>query len=226
MIRYHHFLLALPLIIVYSVAADPPQLISVRAAYQKQIESATAPITEKYVAYLENLKKELGAKGELEGALAVQRELDSIEGSSKSVKAEEGDRIVVWNQNNGGKGDRGTERINVILLLDGREVWSKKSIKVEWDPVDQGKVEIPTPSVVADTLRVEVTRSVNDKGGLAEVEFFQGGRNVAQGGGVKVSAVWENDPKHVGPMLADGDVSSYWLIPDGMEGWAEIALKR
>lgn len=224
-IPYRLFLLVLPLIIIDSVAADPPQLTSVRAAYRKQIESATAPITEKYVVYLEGLKKELGAKGDLEGALAVQRELDSIAGSSESVDAAEGGRIVVWNQNNGGKGDRGTERINVTLLLDGREVWSKKSIKVEWDPVEQGKVEIPTPSVVADTLRVEVTRSVNDKGGLAEVEFFQSGRNVAQGGGVKVSAVWENNPKHVGAVLADGDLSSYWLIPNGMEGWAEIALK-
>lgn len=216
-------LLIFPLIVVHAAAADPPELTSVRAAYLKQIESATAPIREKYLAYLESLKKELGAKGDLEGALAVQLELDSISGSSKAA---EGDRIVVWNQNNGGKGDRGTERINVSLLLDGREVWSKKSIKVEWDPVNQGKVEIPLPSVVADTLRVEVTRSVNDKGGLAEVEFFQGGRNVAQGGGVKVSAVWENDPKHVGGMVADGNPSTYWLIPDGMEGWVEIVLKK
>ncbi len=135
------------------------------------------------------------------------------------------DRIVVWNQNNNGKGDRGTERINVSLLLDGREVWSKKSIKVEWDQVNQGKVEIPTPSAVADTLRVEITRSVNDKGGLAEVEFFQGGRNVALGGDVRVSAVWENNPKHVGTMLADGVLSTYWLIPNNQEGWAEIVLK-
>lgn len=221
--RLQLILLIFPLIIDHVAAADPPELTSVRVAYLKQIESATAPIRDKYLAYLESLKKELGAKGDLEGALAVQRELDSI---SSSSKAAEGDRIVVWNQNNGGKGDRGTERINVILLLDGREVWSKKSIKVEWDPVNQGKVEIPLPSVVADTLRVEVTRSVNDKGGLAEIEFFQGGRNVAQGGGVKVSAVWENDPKHVGEMLADGDLSTYWLVPDGMEGWAEIVFKK
>lgn len=220
-------LLTFPVFIGISVAADPPQLTSVRASYLKQIEAATAPITAKYVEYLENLKKELGAKGDLDGALAVQNELDAIAGSEKAASDSAGsDRIVVWNQNNNAKGDRGTERINVSLLLDGREVWSKKSIKVEWDPVNQGKVEIPVPSVVADTLRVEITRSVNEKGGLAEVEFFQGGRNVALGGEVKVSAVWENNPRHVGTMLADGVLSTYWLIPNNQEGWAEIVLKR
>ncbi len=227
MINSRILLLAIPMTSGISVAADPPQLTSVRASYVKQIEAATAPITEKYVAYLENLKKELGAKGDLNGALAVQNELDSIAGSAKVAANSAGsDRIVVWNQNNNAKGDRGTERINVSLLLDGREVWTKKSIKVEWDPVNQGKVEIPTPSVVADTLRVEITRSVNDKGGLAEVEFFQGGRNVALGGDVRVSAVWENNPNHVGTMLADGVPSTYWLIPNKQEGWAEIVLKR
>jgi hypothetical protein len=80
--------------------------------------------------------------------------------------------------------------------------------------------------VVSDTLRVEITRSVNEKGGLAEVEFFQGGRNVALGGEVTVSAVWENNPKHVGTMLTDGVPSTFWLIPNNQEGWAEIVLKR
>jgi|688.fasta_scaffold1613271_1 hypothetical protein len=137
-------LLAIPAVIGVSFAADPPQLTSVRASYQKQIEAATAPITAKYVEYLENLKKELGAKGDLDAALAVQNELDAIAGSAKaSSGSSEDDRIVVWNQNNNGKGDRGTERINVSLLLAGREVWSKKSIKIDWDPVNQGKVEIP-----------------------------------------------------------------------------------
>jgi len=227
MIAPRILLLAIHMAVGISVAADPPQLTSVRASYLKQIEAATFPITEKYVAYLENLKKELGAKGDLNGALAVQNEIDAIVDSAKLATNSNGsDRIVVWNQNNNAKGDRGTERINVSLLLNGREVWSKKSIKIEWDPVNQGKVEIPAPSVVADTLRVEITRSVNDKGGLAEVEFFQGGRNVVLGGEVRVSAVWENNPNHVGMMLADGVPSTYWLIPDNAEGWAEIVLKR
>jgi hypothetical protein len=227
MINPRILLVVFPLVINIALAADPPRLTTVRASYLKQIEAATAPITAKYVEYLENLKKELGAKGDLESALAVQNELDAIAGSVKVATNSAGsDRIVVWNQNNNGKGDRGTERINVSLLLDGREVWSKKSIKIEWDQVNQGKVEIPTPSVVADTLRVEITRSVNDKGGLAEIEFFQSGRNVALGGDVRVSAVWENNPNHVGTMLADGVLSTYWLIPNNQEGWAEIVLKQ
>jgi hypothetical protein len=219
-------LLFFPLLPGLVAAAEPPQLTSVRASYQKQIEAATAPITAKYVEYLENLKKELGAKGDIEGAVAVQEELDAVSGGGQAAAGGAGtDRIVLWNQNNNAKGDRGTERVNVSLWLGGREVWRKKAVRVEWDAVSQGKVEIPVPAVVADTLRVEVTKSVNDRGGLAEVEFFQGGRNVALGGTVRVSAVWENNPKHVGTTLTDGVLTTYWLIPDTQEGWAEIVLK-
>jgi hypothetical protein len=49
---------------------------------------------------------------------------------------------------------------------------------------------------------------------------------VALGGEVTVSAVWENNPKHVGTMLTDGVPSTFWLIPNNQEGWAEIVLKR
>jgi hypothetical protein len=218
--------LTLQLVIVVSFANEPQQLTTVRASYREQVEAATAPITARYVEYLEKLKRDLGAKGDLEGAMAVQKELEAVGGASKTTTgSSEGDRIVIWNQNNGGKGDRGTERVNLSLLKGGREVWSKKSIKVEWDAVQQGKAEIPVPSIVADTLRVEVTKAMNDKGGLAEVEFFQGGRNVALGGAVKVSAIWENNPKHTGEMLTDGAQTTFWLTPNGMEGWAEITLK-
>lgn len=205
--------------------AEPPELVSVRASYQKQIQAATAPIHAKYLEYLENLKKQLGGKGDVQGALAVQKEIDSIAGLQADQPSAGSDKIVIWNQNNNGKGDRGTKKVSVSLLVAGREVWSKKFVKIDWDAAKPSKVEISVPTMTADALRVEITDTVNGKGGLSEVEFFRGGRNVAQGGEVKVSAFWENNPKHAGAMLTDGVETTFWLLPDNLEGWAEITLK-
>lgn len=210
---------------VWLLGAEPAELVSVRASYQNQIQAATAPIHAKYLEYLESLKKQLGGKGDVQGALAVQKEIDAIAALQKVETKVGGDKIVIWNQNNGGKGDRGTKRINLSLLAGGRELWSRKSLKVDWDAVKAGSVEVLVPTVNADTVRIEVTDSVNGKGGLAEVEYFRGGRNIAKGGEVKTSGYWENNPKHTGAMLTDGVQGTYWLLPDGLEGWAEITLK-
>lgn len=206
-------------------AADPVELVAVRASYQKQIQAATAPINTKYLEYLDTLKKQLGAKGDVQGALAVQKEIDSIAALQKTATVTGSDKIVIWNQNNGGKGDRGTKRVNVSLLSGGREVWSRKSLKVDWDPVKAGSAEVLVPTVNADTLRIEITDAVNDKGGLSEIEYLRGGRNLAKGGEVKVSAVWENNTKHTGAMLTDGSQDTYWLSPDQQKGWVEIMLQ-
>lgn len=207
------------------IGAEPAELTSVRANYQKQIQAAIAPINARYLDYLENLKKQLGGKGDVEGALVVQKEIDSIAGLQAAQPSAGSDKIVIWNQNNNGKGDRGTKKVSVSLLVGGREVWNKKFVKIDWDATKPNKVEIPVPTMTADTLRVEITDTVNGKGGLSEVEFFRGGRNVAQGGEVKVSAFWENNPKHAGAMLTDGVQTTFWLLPDNLEGWAEITLK-
>lgn len=206
--------------------AEPPELVTVRASYQKQIQAATAPINVRYLDYLENLKKQLGAKGDVEGATAVQSEIDAISALRPAGDGASGDKIVIWNQNNGGKGDRGTKKVNLSLLLGGRVVWSRKTVKVDWDATGVKSVEVPVPSMAADTLRVEVTDTVNGRGGLSEVELFKAGVNVAKSGEVKVSAIWENDPNHDGAKLTDGVQDTFWLLPDAKEGWAEITLKQ
>lgn len=209
-----------------SLVAEPPELTTVRSSYEKQIQTVTAPITAKYVEFLENLKKQLGGAGDLDGAVAVQKELDALIKTQAEVAASSaGDKIVVWNQNNGGKGDRGTKKVNVSLFSEGREVWSQKYVKIDWDSAAMRSVEIPVPTMKADRLRVEITDSIDGKGGLSEVEYFRVGKNVALGGVVKVSATWENNPKHAGPALTDGVPSTFWLLPNNEDGWAEITLK-
>ena len=64
-------------------ANEPAALTQARKAYQAQVNSALAPIKKKYIAQLEELKKQLGGKGDLEGATAVQKEIVFI----KSISA-------------------------------------------------------------------------------------------------------------------------------------------
>ena len=42
------------------------------------------------------------------------------------------DRIVVWNQHNGGRNDRGTTAFNLRLFRHGAEVWKQEGIKLPW----------------------------------------------------------------------------------------------
>lgn len=66
--------LALPLFAADPVAEEePPALTKAREKYQKDI----LPITKAYLATLEGLKKQLGAKGDLKGATAVQAEIEA-----------------------------------------------------------------------------------------------------------------------------------------------------
>ena len=69
-----------------AVAGKEPSALTVaRKAYQAQVNSALDPIKKKYLAQLEDLKKQLGGKGDLEGAGAVQREINIV--GAKDVKS-------------------------------------------------------------------------------------------------------------------------------------------
>lgn len=213
-------------LILQSQAAEPQELVTARASYRKQVDAALSPINKRYLDYLEQLKKEVGARGDVQGALAVQEEIDQIMRMHPANVPTGGDVLLITNQNNGGKGDRGTKRIHVSLLAAGKVIWSRKSVKIDWDASKVGKLEIPLPTMNAEQVRIEVVDAVNGKGGLGEIAYMREGRNLAQGADVKVSAHWENNPKHAGSMLTDGSDATYWLLPDNLEGWAEITLKR
>lgn len=206
-------------------ATEPAELAKTRTSYQQQIKIATDPIKLRYAEYLEGLKKTYGAKGDVDAALAIQKEIDSLGITTAPPIGAKDDKIVIWNQNNGGKGDRGTKKVNVILFAGSREVWRKIGIRLKWDAAQQTKDEISVPALNVDKIRVEVTELVNNKGGLAEIEYIKGTTNVAMGSAVVVSSVWETDPKHTGSTLTDGSPNSFWLMNDKQEGWAEITLK-
>ena len=55
---------------------EPADLALARSNYEKEVESATRLIRERYVAKLEAMKRAFGGRGEVRAALAVQQELD------------------------------------------------------------------------------------------------------------------------------------------------------
>ena len=69
---------------------EPAVLTQARKTYNAQVNAALDPIKKKHLAQLEELKKKLGGKGDLEGATAVQKEIVFI----KSISAgDAGDKV-------------------------------------------------------------------------------------------------------------------------------------
>lgn len=205
---------------------DPIELRNTRAAYQQQLKVATDPIKVKYAQLLETLKKTLGAKGDVQGALAVQKEIESLDLPQLSpVGSRDDAKLIIWNQNNGGKGDRGSVKANIVLSSGDKEIWRRNGVRLSWDRDKDEKEVFAVPSASVDTIRIEIVESVNDRGGLAEVEFIKDGRNIALGCSVTASAFWENNQAHAPNKLTDGDPKQFWLLPDRQKGWAQINLK-
>lgn len=66
-------------------AKEPKELVSARTTYQNQIKAVTTPVTNKYLQQLEAMKKQLGARGDVEGAVAVQKEIDALSAEKVDV---------------------------------------------------------------------------------------------------------------------------------------------
>ncbi|HCE42820.1 MAG TPA: hypothetical protein DET40_04680 [Lentisphaeria bacterium] len=69
---------------LYADDKDPAELTQARSTFQTQMKAATTPIVQRYLQQLDALKKSLGAKGDVNAALAVQQEMDSLKESSSN----------------------------------------------------------------------------------------------------------------------------------------------
>ena len=63
--------------------SDPKELTQARTVFQNQMKVATSPVIQKYLQTLDALKKQLGGKGDAAGAMAVQKEMDSLKAEDK-----------------------------------------------------------------------------------------------------------------------------------------------
>lgn len=146
------------------------------------------------------------------------------------VPSGEKDRIVIWNQHNGKVGDRGSTKANVILFDGQKEVWRKNDVSLNWSKDKDAKTEIETPEMPFNRIRVEITKIRSRGGGLAEVQFFRRGENVARRARVTASGYWERNKEFAPKRVTDGKTSAaskddgYWLLPNNELGWIQIHL--
>lgn len=66
-------------------ADQPPELLSARETYKKELEFASRPIRDRYLAALDALKRRLGKNGDLNAALAVEQEIESVRESASEA---------------------------------------------------------------------------------------------------------------------------------------------
>jgi hypothetical protein len=162
----------------------------------------------------------------------------AVDDQNKDAKKDQPppDRIVVWNSHNGPAANTGTTKINVFLLAKGatKPVWEKKDVVIPWSGTEDKFVMLPydVKKKKFQRIRVEVAAFHLNGGGLAEIQVFQGGKNISEGCLATVSAVCKpNDPRDA-KTLTDGITTSkeelvgYWHLPGGKTGWAEVDLTK
>jgi hypothetical protein len=139
-------------------------------------------------------------------------------------------RIVIWNTHNGRHNTSGALQCNVVLSRAGSSVWRSDKVALPWERNKDTFVSLDVPARQFDVVRVEVVKWKGYSGGLAEIEVWRGGKNVALRMPTRASAA--SDARTVSSRVTDGVTTSsaykegYWLLPDKQAGWIEIDLAR
>ncbi len=117
---------------------EPAELTAAKKEYAEQLEKVTAPVKAKQIARLEKLKKQLTTKGDLQGALAVQKEIEALEGK------EEISFVGKWNWAGGGL---------VEIKADGTATFIGQAWKATWKEKD-GKAVLVWSNGAIETVSV------------------------------------------------------------------------
>lgn len=139
-------------------------------------------------------------------------------------------KIVIWNTHNGSQNTSGALQCNVVLFRAGRRVWRSDKIDMPWKQDTDTFATVNAPTSEFDTVRVEVVKWRGYSGGLAEIEIWRDGKNIALGRVTRASA--SADIRTTSRRVTDGITTSiaykngYWLLPDNRAGWVEINLAR
>jgi hypothetical protein len=146
--------------------------------------------------------------------------------------------LVIWNQYNGAGKDRGTKTCKVEAFVGSSVVWKNDRLEIPWEAGTDTKATVKVPKSVTriERIRITITDSVGNGGGLSEIEFFDGDENLARKSKVTASAFFQSDKRFGPDRVIDGITSSkemflgYWLLPDkkpdGRLGWIELRLPR
>jgi hypothetical protein len=75
---------------------EPKELMQARTAYQNQAKAVLDPVKQRYLVTLDSLKRQFGAKGDAEGAMAVQKEIETVKADKKPDRIDKYDITGQW----------------------------------------------------------------------------------------------------------------------------------
>jgi hypothetical protein len=139
-------------------------------------------------------------------------------------------KIVIWNTHNARYNTSGALQCNVALFQAGKPIWRADKVDLPWRRDTDTFAVVNVPARQFDLVRVEITKWRGYSGGLAEIEIWRGGKNIALGKPTRASAAV--CMRTTSARVTDGITTStvykdgYWLLPDNRAGWVEISLGR
>lgn len=84
------FFLGAPLVALCQAPAEPEELLDLRGSFERARTAALEPLEKKYTDALTAMKDRFTKRGDLQGALAVQTELNRLQPTSPAPKVEDG----------------------------------------------------------------------------------------------------------------------------------------
>ena len=138
------------------------------------------------------------------------------------------DKLVIWNQHNGPHNNSATQWCGLTAYGGKRIAWRQERVELPWAPGEDASAQLKLPATPFDRLRIDVTPPEGKWAGLAEVQIFAGGKNLALDCPVQSNGIF--DIRRRESRTTDGIISSsvenvgYWLLPDQQPGWVEIDL--
>jgi len=138
----------------------------------------------------------------------------------------EADKIVIWNQHNGTRLDRGTVECVVTLRSKGKSVW-RQVVRLPWNPDSPAGVVLRPPRVRFDQVRVDITKYRGNGGGLAEIEVFDRNINLTHNSSAVAMEYLNDDGRFLPSNVIDGNISGdsgIWLLENGRKGWVLVDM--
>lgn len=138
-------------------------------------------------------------------------------------------KVVIVNSHNGHYNDRGTLIAELVFLLDGQSVLTRR-VTLPWKEGESVPTTVRVPRTRADALQVNVLKWQGLGGTLAEIEAYQDGINLAAG--APATASGEHDAPYRAGNVTDGDYGGefeqggIWVLPDNEAGWVRIMLDQ
>ena len=166
------------------------------------------------------------AERDARAAQSINEKRDSSDPNAQVQRPQNG--VVIWNTHNWGYGGRGAEEL-LVSFYDGEKLVREETVTIPWNKQANPCIQLETGELMFDLLRVDVAKAHGISAGLAEVEVFRNGKNIARK--AKVSGSDYNKrlcfPANAidGITEDSGDGQGYWLSAK-TTGYLELKLPK